>query len=472
MAIMAGLAWCCATSVAVADQQAAKNVILMIADGTGFNSIKAADYYAGSTAVYESFPVTCAVSTYSADNDPVGNPLGYDPARAWSSFTYVKSNATDSASAATAMNTGVKIHDGQINWSTDGQALRTVAQIADSLGMATGAVTSVPISHATPAAVYAHNASRDNYADIANEMIYSSGLDVILGAGHPYYTNNGAYTSTPNTAKNHGVDVEGGYVGGLATWSDMTDGDGANGFTFVETRSQFENVASGHGPGGTGDVPDKLLGIAQVATTLQQGRSGGDVQQVQLSTQDANVPSLATMSRAALRVLAKNPIGMFLMIEGGAIDSASHSNQKGRMIEEVMDFNAAVQAVVDWVDIPGDQNTWDNTLLIVTADHETGHLWGPTAGEFNNLVDNGAGVIPGTRYNSSNHTNVLVPLFAKGAGAGLFASYATGMDNDPVWGRGPYLDNTDIFKVMNTAIPEPASMMLILVGGAWIVRRR
>jgi alkaline phosphatase len=471
-AVLAGLLSLWAAPIAEGGQAGARNIILMIADGTGFNAIKAADYYDGNAAVYESFPVKYAVSTYSADNDFVGNPLGYDPARAWSSFTYVKSNATDSASAATAMNTGAKIHDGQVNWSTDGGPLTTIAQIADGLGKATGAVTTVPISHATPACVYAHNSSRDNYADIANEMIYTSGLDVILGAGHPYYTNNGAYTSTPNTAKNQGINVAGGYVGGLTTWSDLTDADGANGFTCIETRGQFENVAAGHGPDGTGDVPAKLLGVAQVATTLQQARSGGDVQQVQSGTQNTNVPSLATMASAALNVLGRNANGLFLMIEGGAVDSANHSNQKGRMIEEVMDFNAAVQAALDWVDLPGDDNTWDNTLLVVTADHETGHLWGPTAGEFNDLVDNGDDVMPGMRFNSTGHTNSLVPLYAKGTGAGLFAAYATGSDNDPNWGRGPYLDNTDIFKVMNAVVPEPAALTVLLVGGAFLLHRR
>jgi len=428
-----------------------KNVILMISDGQGFNTVRATDCYVGGPAVYETFPVAMAVSTYSASNNASDNPLGYDPSRAWSDFDYVRANSTDSSSAATALNTGVKTDDGRVNWSTAGRPMLTFAQVADTLGKSAGAITSVEFSHATPAGVAAHNISRNNYSAIAHEMIYSSGLDVIIGAGHPMYDNNG-----------RPIDADYQFVGGEATWNDIIDADGANGFTFIQSKADFAAIADGRRI-----APGKLLGVPQVRTTLQQARSGGDARQVQPGTFNTNVPTLATMSRAGLNVLSRNRNGFYLMIEGGAIDWANHANQIGRMIEEEMDFNDAVQAVVDWVDQPGDDNTWDNTLLIVTADHETGYLWGPGSGKpstFNPIVDNGAGSVPDVQYNSGGHTNSLVPLYAKGAGSEKFAQCVKGID--PV--RGPYIDNTDVFRVMNNAAPEQANPICLAILAAAI----
>jgi len=185
------------------------------------------------------------------------------------------------------------------------------------------------------------------------------------------------------------------------------------------------------------------------------------------------VPSLETMTQGALNVLSADPDGFFVMIEGGAVDWANHSNDMGRMIEEQIDFNDSVQAVVDWVSA---NSSWDDTLLIVTADHETGYLWGPGSGTpatFNPIVDNGAGNLPGYQYNSGGHTNSLVPLYAIGNGSGLFYGVAVGSDSV----RGPYVDNTDIFDVMKTAaaLPEPGTIVLIgcgIVAIAGMMRRK
>jgi alkaline phosphatase len=95
----------------------------------------------------------------------------------------------------------------------------------------------------------------------------------------------------------------------------------------------------------------------------------------------------------------------------------------------------------------------------VTSDHATGDLWGPT-GVYTDIVDNGKGNLPGAQYYSTDHTNELVPLFAKGAGSELFATYADKIDLI----RGAYIDNTEIFQVMNaqiTAAPLPGSSMLM-----------
>ena len=167
-----------------------------------------------------------------------------------------------------------------------------------------------------------------------------------------------------------------------------------------------------------------------------------------------NVPSLATMSRGALNVLNKTPKGFFLMVEGGAVDWASHTNNLGKMIEEEMDFNAAVQAVVDWVNA---NSNWRDTLLLVTSDHETGYLWGPN-GVFNEVLNNGKDLLPGATYNSTGHSNSLVPLYAIGANSQLLAKFAD--QEDPV--RGRYLDNTEIFRAMKGNFAVPQAIMLLL----------
>lgn len=436
---------------------AAKNIILMISDGQGFNTVKATDYYTGTKAVYESFAVKGAMNTSSAGafNGYVGKP--YDPAKMWSDFSYQKSGATDSSSAATAMYSGVKIYDSQMNKTTTGANLTTFFEKVADQGKATGAVSTVNFDHATPAAVVAKTTNRNDYATITSQMINSK-LDVIMGAGHPLYNNNGQ-----SVAANYGI------VGNKANWDAITSG--TNGRTFIESKSQFEALANG-----TMNV-DKVFGVAQVRDTLQDSRTGAPA-----SAKNNNVPDLATMTKATLNVLDNDADGFAVMIEGGAVDWANHANNLGRAIDEEIDFNNAVQAVVDYLNAGTNGNDWSNTLLIVTADHECGGLWGPTSGTFNQVVDNGVGNLPGAAYNSGSHTNALVPFYAEGADAGLFLSYLTGSDPNMASMYGIdkafnwYIDNTDIFKVMDEAnsalVPIPASILLLAPGFAGLLAYR
>lgn len=150
------------------------------------------------------------------------------------------------------------------------------------------------------------------------------------------------------------------------------------------------------------------------------------------------------MSKVALNVLDNNDEGFLLMIEGGAIDWAGHANQSGRLIEEQEDFNTAVEAVCDWVE---QNSSWSETMLVVTGDHKTGYLTG-TAGVYDGLVNNGAGIMPTMAWNSGNHTNQLIPFFAKGDGAQIFKKLADQVD--PL--RGNYLDNTEIVTAIEALI--------------------
>ncbi|MDI6854440.1 MAG: alkaline phosphatase [Deltaproteobacteria bacterium] len=413
---------CLSLWVSLALAQMPHNVILMIGDGMGYNTVRAAAYYKGKSPVYEDFPVRYGVSTY-----PHGG--GYDPQAAWANFRYVKSGAVDSAGAATGMATGVKTSNGTIGKNNAKERLQTIGDIAAAQGKATGVVTSVPFSHATPAAMVAHNDDRGNYEAIAREML-TGHLDVIMGAGHPEFDHNG-------TRENSLMPRQYKYVGGASTWEALKNG--ALGWKLIQTRQEFEDLAKNGAPLG-----NKILGVAQVGKTLQQKRGIDPAAPPYVEPLNDAVPTLATMTKGALKVLSQEEKGFFLMVEGGAIDWAGHENQLGRMIEEQLEFNEAAAAVVEWVESHGG---WDRTLVIVTSDHETGCLWGPGSGPpgiFKPLEDKGPGNLPGAAFYSTEHTNTLVPLFAKGAGANLFAAYADEIDPK----RGPYLDNTEIFKVM------------------------
>ncbi|MBN2491700.1 MAG: alkaline phosphatase [Planctomycetes bacterium] len=406
-----------------------KNFILLISDGCGYNHVDAASLYQqGRTGAqtYEHFPVRVGMSTYPASGE-------YDPLKAWADFDYVKSGATDSAAAATAMSTGVKTYSGGIGVDIERKPLTHFLEMAEALGKATGVVTSVPLSHATPAGFVAHNESRSNYEAIANEMIYTSAVDVIMGCGAPDFDNSGK-PAIGNTMH---------YVGGAAAWADMQDGavmgadaDGdhePDEWTVIRSREQFQALADARG---RHQLPSRVLGIPLVFETLQQGRSGDSRAAPFVVPLLQSVPTLAEMAEAALQVLSKDRDGFCLMIEGGAVDWASHSNQSGRMIEEQIDFNQAVEAVVAWVHR---NSNWGETIMVVTSDHECGYLTGPGSDPaWNPLVNHGKNVQPGLEWHRTGHTNALVPLYARGFAATLFRWAATRVD--PV--RGRYLDNT------------------------------
>ena len=128
------------------------------------------------------------------------------------------------------------------------------------------------------------------------------------------------------------------------------------------------------------------------------------------------------------------------MIEGGAVDWAAHSNYSGRMIEELNSFNITVENVVKWVE---KNSNWEETLLIVTADHETGYLTGVDG--FNSQIkSSGKGKLPKMKWNSNNHTNVLIPLYAKGSNSELFDDYADELDSL----RGYFIQNSEIGQIL------------------------
>jgi alkaline phosphatase len=429
-----------------------KNIIIMISDGCGYNHIDATSLYEyGQTGlqVYEHFPVKYGMSTFSLDFPH------YDPDSIWSTFDYTsdytKRKPTDSAASATAMACGVKTLNKMIGMDTSGVAHENVLKRLEKYGKSSGVVTSVPLSHATPAGFSVHNETRKNYKEIALSMIRESSLDVIMGCGHPFYNNDGQMAK----------DTIFKYVGGETTWNRLLEGtigndangDGAEDFwAMINRREDFQNMQQG-------ETPDRVIGVPLIRSTLQKSRSGDTLAAPLVVPFNENVPTLVEMSRAAINVLDNNPDGFILLIEGGAIDWAAHDNWSGRMIEEEMNFNRAVESVVEWVE---QNSSWDETLLIVTADHETGYITGPGSNDstltesatiediWKPLVNKGKGNLPGMHWNSTKHTNSLVPFFANGSGSERFDQYKSGVD--PV--RGEYFDNTSIAKVIFSLYPD------------------
>ena len=437
-----------------------KNVIVMVADGCGLNIMRATDYYTYGRIgdqPYERFPLRLMMSTYSVEG-------GYDGAQALSNPDYLRSGATDSAAAATAIATGVKTYDSAIGVGPDRKPVKNVVERAEELGKATGVVTSVEFSHATPAGFVAHNESRSAYSAIAAEMIEKSSVDAIMGCGHPLYTSDGVAGFNKDTDKNDVDDAaDYAFVGGKELWESLVAGKAGarvdadhNGqlddaWTLIETRDAFRKLADGA-------APKRVLGVPRVYATLQQGR-GGDAKAAPFAVPfTTGVPTLAEMSAAALNVLDDDPDGLFLIVEGGAVDWANHNNQSGRAIEECTAFNEAIRAVCDWVE---KKSSWSEAVLIVTADHETGYVAPPGKTPDEKLPTSAplaptkAGDMPVMKYNSGSHTNSLVPFFANGVGATMFVGYPAGYD--PVYGR--YIDNTTIAKVIFEAWQDPPAAL-------------
>jgi len=448
----------------------ARNVILLISDGAGFHTWTAASYFRHGrlgAEVYDSFPVRSLMTTYpmTFEREPNGlteSEISYSADAAWSmarkegvyqraadsnaydllfgGYDFVRQNYTDSAAAGTALAAGVKTYNSAINWSTGDQPLRMIGDRVKSTGRALGVVSSVQVSHATPAAFMAHNPSRNNYAEIGQEIVETGLADVVMGAGHPMFDADGRY----RTAADEDAFK---YVGGSDTYTKLLTGQSE--YDFFDSKARFEALAAGTFETGR----DKLFGLAPVASTLQYQRAGRD--EDRMGGMSQSVPSLELMTRGALNFLGQKNNGFFLMVEGGAIDWSCHGNHTGRMIEEQLDFNRSVEAAVAWVEA---NSNWDETLVIVTTDHGNGMIYGPESDQFafQPVTNRGAGNLPDVKWHYDTHTNELVPVWAKGPGAELMVDASTGEDDNTAlvgWGDvNRYHDNTDIAKVMETVM--------------------
>jgi alkaline phosphatase len=388
----------------------------------------------------------------------------------------VKKNPTESSAAASAMATGSKTGKKSISYDILNQPLETIVDRFEKEGKSTGVISTVPFSNATPAAFVAHNENRQNYREIAEEMIMNSKADVIMGGGHPFYNPDGTIVNELAERfvghkeiwdMNNGgkpISSEDGkllpeseyrYVGGKEIWDKLSNGAAGNDengdgkidfWTMIQDRESFQKYM-------VGETPKRLIGIFKSGQATQVERDTTNEKWTPFSAPFIEtIPTLKEMTLSAINVLDENKIGFFLMAEGGAVDWAAHDHILNRTIEEQIDFNLAIEAACNWVE---ENSSWDETLIIVTADHETGYLLGPNSNlpntknineKWKPLKGNGKGKMPGVEWFSGGHTNSLVPFYAKGIGSELFLKMIKG--SDPVY--GDFIDNTDIGKIVKS----------------------
>jgi len=351
--------------VSTAQAQIAKNIILMIGDGMGNEQVKAGSFYLTGAAGGLCFQpyYKCQAQTYSAN-----------------------SSVTDSAAAGTAIATGYRVNNDVISQAPDGTPYETILEKAKSYGKRTGLVTTVGVTHATPATFGAHEPSRSNYIQIGNDYLYGSQPNVIFGGGDP--ARGGSYLNSSQVSYAQSI-----------------------GYQLVYTTAQMNALNS---------TTARALGLF----------AGGDLTYEFDRSPSSTEPHLREMTAKALELLSTEPNGFFLMVEGGKIDHACHSNDITRATLEVVEFHNAVQVALNWMAGRND------TLLIVGADHETGGL---------TVTNRGAGTIPGATWTTTNHTGATVPYYFYGAGADLVYNY---MSNGTI-------HLIDVFKVMDAAIKPP-----------------
>jgi len=294
----------------------------------------------------------------------LGGPLSFEslPYQGWLTTYSANSSVTDSAAAATAMATGYKVNNGVISearpanadYTVVGSEMQTLVEYFKAQGKSTGLVTTTYVTHATPAAFGAHTSDRNNLTDIAGDYLNQTRPNVLLGGGA-----NGMSVSTATSA----------------------------GYNVVTSRAAMQALDT-------------------ETQTMVSGQFGSSYLPYEYDGLGA-LPHLSEMTTTALDILDNDPDGFFVMIEGGLIDQAGHSNDIRRNVRETVEFGNSVQRAIDWAAGRGD------TLILVAADHETGGL----------LVtgNNGQGNYPSVSWSSGDHTAANVPVYAWGHGAELIS---------------------------------------------------
>ncbi|WP_153720957.1 alkaline phosphatase [Sporosarcina cascadiensis] len=294
-----------------------KNVIFLIGDGMGVS-------YTSAYRYFKDDPATPAVELTEFDKYLVGQQMTYPDDD--------NQSITDSASAATAMSSGIKTYNNAIAVDKDKERVKTVLEAAKEAGKSTGLVATSEITHATPAAYGAHNESRKNMDEIAddyyNERINGSHtIDVLLGGGKSNFIRKDV-----NLANSFQED----------------------GYSYVTGKTALLRNDN-----------DQILGLFA---------DGGLPKMIDRS---ADIPSLEEMTTAAIDRLKKNDDGFFLMVEGSQVDWAGHANDVVGAMSEMEDFEKAFKAAIDFA------KEDKHTLVVATADHSTGGFSIGADGEYN-----------------------------------------------------------------------------------------
>ncbi|MBP7052336.1 MAG: alkaline phosphatase [Phycisphaerae bacterium] len=288
------------------------------------------------------------------------------------------SRVTDSAAAGTALACGVKTKNGMIGMTPEGTGYITILEAAQAKGMATGLVVTCTMSHATPASFGSHVKSRKLEPAIAEQLVVNR-INVLFGGGRKYFLPQ----SDPNSGRKDDVDV-------LAQAREA-------GYTYVDTLAGLRAARGSH-----------VLGLFQLDALKTAGPE----------------PTLAQMTQRAIRLLRqasresnRGQSGFFLMVEGSQIDWECHSNKVNGAIRQTLLFDQAVEAAVDFALKDG------HTLVIVTADHETGGV---------TLIGGGDEDKPdaelGVRWSTKGHSGGPVGIWALGPGAPRFSGVQENTD--------------------------------------------
>ncbi len=313
-----------------------KNIILMIGDGMGVTQISAGLYTNGNKLHLERFKVVGLHKSY-ASNDLV----------------------TDSAAGATAFACGIKTYNGAVGVDTDTMPVKSILEMADENGLATGMVSTSTITHATPASFICHQNKRKQHQKNAAQFL-DTDIDLFVGGGKEHFEKREDGKNISDSLKAKGYVV-----------SDF----------FQEPIKDVKMD------------PTKPLAYYTANTDPVTAAEGRDY-----------LPGMSKKSVSFLKERGKEK-GFFLMIEGSQIDWGGHANESDYIITEMHDFDKAVGHVMDFAEADGE------TLVIVTADHETGGYAINKGSTMDSLV---------TAFTTDYHTADLIPVFAYGPGAENF----------------------------------------------------
>lgn len=292
--------------------------------------------------------------------------------------TYSTKLITDSAAGATAMATGSKTYNGAISMDIHQKKLKTIVEYAEEANWLTGIVTTATVTHATPACFYGHQPTRSRVNQKLAAEFMTKNIEVLMGGG----------------------------------WNYFKDGlDGRDLIAEAQDKGYFvtDNIDQ------VGDYrPEKMICLISAKLPPKIKERGN---------------FLPLAAKKAIDILSHPKSNFFLMIEGAQIDWGGHQNESDYIVEEMLDFDRTIQEAFDFAEKDG------NTLVLVTADHETG-------GYSINGGSQKKGEVEG-KFTSDYHTATMVPIFAYGPGSESFTGI---MDNTEIFYKLKYLMNFEDLK--------------------------
>lgn len=361
------------TATSCCNQPEVKNVIYLIGDGMGFGAVTSLLYTEDDMTGFEQAPVIGLSETSSAND-------------------YV----TDSAAGGTALATGTRTNNSFVGVDPEGNQLTSILRKAQTMGKKTGIVVNTTLTEATPASFYAGVNSRYKTYDIAKQFT-ESGVDVAIGAGLDRFIGRPDSLDLTATLIEKGYDVYLNWGSVLNTESDKFVG--ILPLADVHRREKDRSITAKAAEG------QEVCLAAQLAAAAGE-EVASDFSEPAVYLEKAVAKALDVLSR-------DSKDGYFLMIESAIIDGFGHNNDAEGLITEMKEFNNTLNYLAAYV------NEHPETLLVVTADHETGGV-----GSNYTTYDKPLQVIFSTR----GHTGTVVPIFAYGAGAENFAGVMKNTD--------------------------------------------